>query len=267
MNTRLLVILVFSLFISPAQALDVVLPKLKPVPPPPSVQVVILPKLKNAVAPVEQAPPVVAPAPQIIPPKAVEKWPEFEVIAARQACAKLLNGLDMKFVAMEPIGAPNSCGAVAPVLISSIQGVAIAPPAEANCAFANALYHWITTSVVPSARDSLGKKLISIGNASAYVCRRRNNSATGKMSEHAIANALDISTLKFADGTTMNIKGDWGGVLQKLGFRSGGGFLGQIRKDACIRFTTVLGPGSDPYHGDHFHIDRAFRKGGYRICK
>ena len=109
-------------------------------------------------------------------------------------------------------------------------------------------------------------RLVKINNASAYVCRRRNNSLTGKISEHAKANALDIATLGFEDGSSISIKGDWSGLKQLVGLSSQGEFLRRIRRDACIRFTTVLGPGSDPYHGDHFHIDVARRKNGYRIC-
>ena len=41
---------------------------------------------------------------------------------------------------------------------------------------------------------------ITAFDASAYACRRRNNASSGKMSEHAFANALDISTLIFGDG-------------------------------------------------------------------
>jgi len=30
---------------------------------------------------------------------------------------------------------------------------------------------------------------------------------------------------------------------------------------------TVLGPGSDRYHGDHFHLDLANRRSGKAYCK
>jgi hypothetical protein len=60
----------------------------------------------------------------------------------------------------------------------------------------------------------------------------------------------------------------WGdGLLGSLGLSKTGSFLGNIRKDACSYFTTVLGPGSDPYHGNHFHVDVLERRGGYRICQ
>ena len=178
-----------------------------------------------------------------------------------------LKGLDLEFQAMAPIGKKGSCGTPAPLLITSIAGVGVKPPAEANCDLAEALHQWIAWSVKPAAAQHLKKKLTVINNGSAYVCRRRNNSATGKMSEHAMVNALDISTLGFDDGSAISIKGDWSGLKQMIGVSANGAFLRTIRKFACIRFTTVLGPGSDPYHGDHFHVDLQKRKGGYRICQ
>ena len=34
---------------------------------------------------------------------------------------------------------------------------------------------------------------------------------------------------------------------------------------ACGDFTTVLGPGADVYHGDHFHLDVLMRKNGSSV--
>jgi len=44
-------------------------------------------------------------------------------------------------------------------------------------------------------------------------------------------------------------------------------FRDGLRKSACARFTTVLGPGSDGSHEDHIHVDLLERRGGYRICE
>lgn len=194
-------------------------------------------------------------------------WPADTMQAARRQCSTLLAGLDLEFEPLAPMGREGGCGTPAPLLISRIASVKIEPPAEANCAFAEALHHWVAWSVKPAARVHLKKRLVTINNASAYACRRRNNSASGKMSEHAFVNALDISTLGFADGSSTSIKGDWTGLQAALGISGKSAFLKRIRRDACIRFTTVLGPGSDRYHGDHFHIDLARRRSGYRICK
>jgi hypothetical protein len=44
-------------------------------------------------------------------------------------------------------------------------------------------------------------------------------------------------------------------------------FRETLRKSACARFNTVLGPGSDGYHENHVHVDLAERRGGYRMCQ
>ncbi len=243
---------VLVLCASSAMADTILLPKLKPQKP------------KAAVT--QQAKPQ-PPSLLIRFPASTEGWPAEEVRIARRACMEKLRGLDLEFEAMAPIGTKGGCGTPAPLLLASIAGVAVKPPAEANCDLAEALHQWIAWSVKPAAAQYLKKKLTVINNASAYVCRRRNNSASGKMSEHAIANALDISTLGFDDGSAISIKGDWSGLKQLIGASANGAFLRTIRKFACIRFTTVLGPGTDPNHGDHFHVDLARRKGGYRICQ
>jgi hypothetical protein len=198
---------------------------------------------------------------------ALAGWSEKQKSAGLAECQTRLQGLNVEYLPPQPIGSSGGCGAPAAITVSAVAGVQINPPAALTCDMAEALHGWVSSSVAPAARQHLKKKLVKINNASDYACRRRNNSKFGKLSEHAKANALDISTLAFADGSTTSIKGDWSGLKQLVGMSAQGKFLRQIRRDACIRFTTVLGPGSDAYHGDHFHIDVARRKNAYRVCK
>ena len=44
-------------------------------------------------------------------------------------------------------------------------------------------------------------------------------------------------------------------------------FRETMRRSACARFTTVLGPGSDGFHENHVHVDLAERTRGYRTCQ
>jgi hypothetical protein len=81
--------------------------------------------------------------------------------------------------------------------------------------------------------------------------------AGAKISEHGIANAIDIRGLALANGkfavlTDRNIPKD---------------FRETVKKSVCARFTTVLGPGSDGHHETHIHMDLAERRGGYRLCQ
>lgn len=195
------------------------------------------------------------------------QWP-FDAVQKEQAnCKVVLKKVKAEIEPLSAFGEPNGCGSAAPLWVTSIAGISLSPPIITNCDMAEALYGWIGTSLAVGAADDLGKQLVQVNTASDYVCRLRNSLATGKLSEHGKANALDIASLQFSDGSEMSIKGDWSGLRAKLGLSKNATFLTRIRRDACIRFTTVLGPGSDIYHGDHFHVDLAQRSNGFRICQ
>ncbi len=197
-------------------------------------------------------------------------WNAAEVEEAKRACRKLLEGLDLDSVPLDPIGESGGCGAPAPISVSRVAGVALVPAGTFTCDMAAALHGWVTGSLKPAARERLRAEVTAINTASSYVCRRRNNSSMGKMSEHSRANALDMAGFTFAEkGNGIAVGGGkWGeGIQASLGVSKDGSFLESIRKGACAHFTTVLGPGSDPYHGDHFHVDVLRRKGDYRICQ
>jgi hypothetical protein len=78
-----------------------------------------------------------------------------------------------------------------------------------------------------------------------------------KVSEHGLANALDVKAFKLTNGS--EIAPTDVNVSKELRER--------LRHNACARFMTVLGPGSDGYHESHIHLDLAERKNGYRICQ
>jgi hypothetical protein len=194
-------------------------------------------------------------------------WPKDIVRREQSNCKIALKNIVLEFEALPAFGGPKTCGSAAPLWVTSIAGITLSPPIVTNCDMAEELYGWIGTSLAVGAADDLGKQLVQVNTASDYACRRRNSLANGKLSEHGKANALDIASLQFSDGTQMSIKGDWSGVKAKLGVSKKAAFLKRIRRDACIRFTTVLGPGTDKYHGDHFHVDLTQRRNGFRICK
>ena len=45
------------------------------------------------------------------------------------------------------------------------------------------------------------------------------------------------------------------------------GLLNTVRADGCEYFTTVLGPGYNRDHADHFHFDIKARRSGHRACR
>ena len=194
-------------------------------------------------------------------------WPAAAVAAERQRCGELLKGLDLSYKHLPPLGNETGCGAPAPIEISAVAGTALIPPATTSCAMGHDLSRWISGSVQPAAERILNTRVTVIHTASSYVCRGRNGAKGGKLSEHGKANALDMSGFSFAKGKSVTVGDGWGGILHGIGLSPTGSFLSAIRADACGHFATVLGPGSDAHHGNHFHVDAIRRRNGYRICQ
>jgi hypothetical protein len=142
------------------------------------------------------------------------------------------------------------------VLLPDRTRVAVTPPAIVRCSFAEAIVQWVREDVAPAVRG-LGAGLRSVDNYASYDCRGRNNVVGARLSEHGRANALDVRSVKLADGKVVRLTDPE--VAKE--------FRESLRKLTCARFTTVLGPGSDGYHEDHVHVDLAERRGGYRICE
>ena len=126
------------------------------------------------------------------------------------------------------------------------------------CRFATVLGAWLSEVVSPVAASLVGSPIATIATGPGHQCRSR---AGGRLSEHAIGNALDISSIRLVDGRSILIETL---PTAKQGERA---FLRAISASACGYFTTVLGPGSDADHSDHLHVDLAQRRTAeYRIC-
>ena len=176
------------------------------------------------------------------------------------ACEKRLAQI-ATIQSLQPLAATNGCGALDAVRLEAIilpdkARVALTPPAILRCPMAEEVAHWIREDVV-AAVSALGTTLLGIDNYDSFDCRGRNRVVGAKLSEHGRANALDLRGFLLANKVTA-------GLTDPAFSRK---FREDMRKAACARFTTVLGPGSDGYHESHIHLDLAERRGGYRMCQ
>ena len=113
----------------------------------------------------------------------------------------------------------------------------------------------------PAAQRWFGTRVAEIKQISAYSCRGMNGNPHAHISEHAFGNALDISAFVLADGRRITVKNGWRGMPEEQGF------LRDIQGGACQLFNTVLAPGSNSHHADHFHVDLMRRSSGRVICQ
>jgi hypothetical protein len=170
---------------------------------------------------------------------------------AEQAC--MARHQDSPFIVKASVvDGRGACGISYPLKVSAFAegSVTLGPDATLGCPITEAVDGWLREAVQPAAIAWFGLPVISIKQISDYSCRSRNNVHGAKLSEHAFGNALDVAGFELEDGRTILIKTGWRGSDTEQGF------LREVEAAACLRFSTVLGPGA-PYHGDHFHLDLA----------
>ncbi len=159
----------------------------------------------------------------------------------------------------QPIsGKFRGCGIADPVRIYRVADVALSQLALMDCQTAVTLKTWIENTAKP-AFEGHGGGLKGIRLSGHYSCRTKNNQRHTSLSEHARGRAIDISEFVLRDGTRISILAGWNAD-------GTGDILRQLHSGACGVFGTVLGPGSDRFHKDHFHLDTAYRRSG-PYCK
>jgi hypothetical protein len=200
---------------------------------------------------------VLAPQPESAPPMEVTDAPA----PGPSACRLRLTSELATAPSLPGMTGPGECGGPDLVRLETVMlpddhgKVALNPPAVVRCTMAEAIVHWIRDDLAPAAA-ALGSPLKTL-DGSSYECRSRNHIAGAKLSEHGRANAFDLIKLKLANGKT----------IDPTDRTASAEFRTSMRQSACAHFTTVLGPGADPSHENHVHVDLAERRGGYRMCQ
>ncbi|WP_425349623.1 extensin family protein [Hoeflea olei] len=181
--------------------------------------------------------------------------------AAEMACRQRLKRLGVTFRDIPAIGTGSSCSIPYPVELTRLSGgIEIKPAAKLNCQITEAFALWVKNELGPAARVRYLSGVKSINQLSSYSCRTMNSKRGAPMSEHAKGNAIDVGKITLDNGKAILVKQPGFFALRQKSL------LNSIRADSCKYFTTVLGPGSDVHHKDHFHFDLRTRKTGYRHC-
>lgn len=181
----------------------------------------------------------------------------------RPACFALLGASGIDFVPA-PTRGENQCLVEDAVRIAPRQPLLPLSPATVtpSCPVAAGLIAWHTQIVQPAALGILGVWVKRIEHLGSYSCRRINGRSADSWSEHATADAIDISGFVLSDGTRISVLKDWDDAGSK------GAFLRAVRDGGCRVFSTVLSPDYNAAHADHLHLDQAARGAtGWRSCR
>jgi hypothetical protein len=137
-------------------------------------------------------------------------------------------------------------------------GAVLSPPGPVvSCPLAAAWTMFERQVLQPAARRHFGQGVAAVRHLGSYNCRNVNHAASGRRSQHARANAIDVAGVTLADGRQVSVLRHWAAPGPE------GAFLREIRDGACRWFRAVLGPEYNAAHRDHFHLDR----GPWWVCR
>jgi hypothetical protein len=131
-----------------------------------------------------------------------------------------------------------------------------------TCPLAANFTDWARYAVRPAAKQYLGAEVVRIETMGTFNCRNIYGGRSGKLSEHAFANAVDVSAFVLRDGRRVSVLSGWNGSSEERAF------LRRLHQSACKRFGTVLGPDYNGAHANHFHFDMArSMRNGTSFCR
>jgi hypothetical protein len=188
--------------------------------------------------------PVLAPAP--LP--AAESGGE-----AAQACAASLAaaGVVLRPAPIAPQSDPG-CGVAEPIALHALtmpDGARVELPDRPtlDCEAAATFVDFVKEALAPLVKGDFNVAIAAIFTGPGFDCRTRDRVAGAKLSAHARGLAIDVASIKFADGR-----------LYRIGETpddKGRAFDRAARAAACGYFHTALGPGADSFHQSHWHFD------------
>lgn len=123
-----------------------------------------------------------------------------------------------------------------------------------SCEAAAAFALWMEHEVQPHAQKTFGKRVTAVQDYGTYSCRNIIGNPIWKdfLSQHALANAIDISEFTLEGGQKINVAKNWKTPEKEAEF------LQTIHRRACRYFRVALSPNANAAHRDHFHFDRGY---------
>ena len=143
-------------------------------------------------------------------------------------------------------GLGTSCEIERPVTLTKLSRATIRAE-DTRCNIAARLYMWEKHALQPASQRYFNEPVVEILHFGSYSCRTIAGSS--HMSEHANANAFDISGFRLRSGKVISVLGNWSTPSMESKF------LHVARDSACDYFNLTLSPDYNAAHKDHFHVD------------
>jgi len=188
--------------------------------------------------------------------RVINKVQTFSTPRNNEACLLELKKQDADFRLQANFKNENGCKVEYAVRLARVGKLKIDKAPLLTCSMATQLVKFERESIQPIAKRIFGSEAKRLKNIGSYNCRSMRQ-YRGVLSQHAFANALDVSGFVFRDGQSISVKRDW----KVDGPKSQ--FLRDVASAACNTFRVSVSPDGDANHWNHLHWDT----GPYRSCR
>lgn len=148
------------------------------------------------------------------------------------------------------------CPLTQAVRVSGFGQVRLSSSFLASCPLALSSALFVQQQARPLARQLMNSELRQIDHLGSFACRNIYHRQHARLSEHATAEALDISGFRLADGRRITLTRGW----QRP---SEGPWLRALLAASCGYYGNGLGPDYNAAHKTHFH----FGMRGFGRCR
>jgi len=148
----------------------------------------------------------------------------------------------------------GNCPIADPLRIRAFGPVSLSSSFLASCPMAVASTMYVLHSR-EQVLQQMQSPLVRITHVGSYACRNIYHRAEGRLSEHATADAWDVTGFKLANGQRIDVSRHWQQPADKAAL------LHTLWRGGCQVFGNSLGPDYNAAHATHFHL--GMRGAGY----
>ena len=173
-----------------------------------------------------------------------------------EACASLLSQANQRdLIRTQPVAdSGGACPLNNVVRVRDFGPVSLNSSFLASCPMAVASTMYALRSREQTLQQ-MQSPLVRISHVGSYACRNIYHRTEGRLSEHATADAWDVTGFQLANGQRLTVSQHWQQPTDKAAM------LHTLWRGGCQVFGNALGPDYNAAHTTHFHL--GMRGAGY----
>ncbi|HBC81487.1 MAG TPA: extensin [Escherichia sp.] len=189
------------------------------------------------------------------PPGRITQF-KLKRLTPEQCDALLVEANQKRLIASQPVAdSTDTCPLTNTVRVRDFGPVKLSSSFLASCPLALSSALFVQQQARPLTARYMSSELVRIDHLGSYACRNIYHRANARLSEHATAEALDISGFRLANGQQVTVLRGWKQDKTQPWLRA-------MLSASCGYYGNGLGPDYNAAHANHFHLGMR----GYGLC-